>query len=226
MILSYTLEEHFNKPSENNYHVIPFGYRCTSAIACKIANLRKCSLPFDWTGCWPSAIREVLQNDFQDFLPDVYNNQFINKYNIHFVHFNTDIAQGIEDTNRRITRFYNIIYDDKEKYFICMNEDYIYNEWYRKTETTYDFFVQLCELDSLLKTKFPNMKYKILYFDFVKHALPPDSNIIQVTIHSTEYYTTSKNEDKIRTYYGRVLKKLFGTKMISSYNHDNHDFNN
>jgi hypothetical protein len=66
MELSYKI----NNPNKlqvckNNCHVIPFGHRCTSAIAIKLADLRKFSLPFDWTcPLFPDKIKNVLQNGF------------------------------------------------------------------------------------------------------------------------------------------------------------------
>ena len=34
--------------TRENYHIVPFGHRCSSALVAKYASLRKCSLPFDW----------------------------------------------------------------------------------------------------------------------------------------------------------------------------------
>jgi hypothetical protein len=61
-------------PIISDSHVIPFGHRCSSALVCKYANLRKFSLPFDWTiPTFPGKIQRILENDFQDFIPDVRN---------------------------------------------------------------------------------------------------------------------------------------------------------
>ena len=116
-----------------NYYLIPFGHRCTSALAIKFASLRKFSLPFDWTGkSFPKKIKNVLENNFKDFIPDVNNNIFVNKYGIRLAHFNKNIEEGIDQYKRRIERFKNIIQEKKKIYFVYINEDYLYNENHRK----------------------------------------------------------------------------------------------
>ena len=64
---------------QNNFYAIPFGHRCTSAIACNFASIRKFSLPFDWlVPLFPKKIQHILENNFNDFIPDVRNNIFLN----------------------------------------------------------------------------------------------------------------------------------------------------
>jgi hypothetical protein len=47
--------------NNDNCHVIPSGTRCTSAMATKVALLRSCSLPFDWTvPLYPKKIKNIL----------------------------------------------------------------------------------------------------------------------------------------------------------------------
>jgi len=44
-----------------NYITIPFGHRCTSAIACKMAGLRNFSLPFDWINSgYPAKLHHAI----------------------------------------------------------------------------------------------------------------------------------------------------------------------
>jgi len=96
MKLSYKI----NNPNKlrvnkNKCHVIPFGHRYTSAIATKFAGLRNFSLPFDWTySLFPDKIKNVLQNDFEDYVPDVHNNIFHNKYDFRLAHFNDNIQKA------------------------------------------------------------------------------------------------------------------------------------
>jgi len=91
---------------EEDYYVVPFGHRCTSALACKYANIRKFSLPFDWTfRLFPKKIKAVLENHFEDFIPDVHNGVFRNKYDIALAHFNPNLDAGIEEYKRRIERY-------------------------------------------------------------------------------------------------------------------------
>jgi hypothetical protein len=104
----------------DNCYVIPFGTRCTSVITCKVANLRKFSLPFDWVfKLYPSKIKEILSNEFVDYIPDVYNGKHFNKYSVGIPYFNyADIPKGIEEYKRRIERFNIILSENKKIYFI------------------------------------------------------------------------------------------------------------
>ena len=111
MELSYQLNNSNNIIlDKDDFYVIPFGFRCTSALAAKFSSLRQFSLPFDWTfPTYPNKIKEVLKNDFVDFIPDVHNGVFKNKYNIKLAHFNENINEGINQYKRRISRFKKII---------------------------------------------------------------------------------------------------------------------
>lgn len=140
----------------NDYYVIPFGHRCTSAIVLQIANIRKFSLPFDWTiPLFPNKIKNILENDFRDFIPDVHNNIFENKYNISLAHFNININEGIREYIRRISRFKKIIKEDKRIYFLYVNEDYLYDNKYRETEFNNTIFKEMLNLELYLDNKYP-----------------------------------------------------------------------
>ena len=82
IMFSHILNNPNNFVISDDYFTIPFGHRCSSALACKYASIRKFSLPFDWTHpSFPKKIQNVLENNFEDFIPDVYNGIFNNKYN-------------------------------------------------------------------------------------------------------------------------------------------------
>ena len=110
-MFSYVINNPNNFVINKDYVVIPFGHRCSSALACNCAIIRKFSLPFDWTiPLFPNKIVKVLENNFEDFIPDVHNGVFHNKYDILLAHFNPNINDGIEEYKRRIDRFIYIIY--------------------------------------------------------------------------------------------------------------------
>lgn len=70
-----------------------------------------------------------MENNFKDFIPDVHNNIFRNKYDLNFPHFNNNIGEGIKQYERRIERFKKIILEDKKMYLcilmkiICIMKD-------------------------------------------------------------------------------------------------------
>jgi hypothetical protein len=68
-MFSHVINNPNNFVIKNDYNVIPFGHRCSSALACKFANIRKFSLPFDWNiPLFPNKIVKVLENNFNDFI--------------------------------------------------------------------------------------------------------------------------------------------------------------
>lgn len=199
----------FNK---NNAYFIPFGSRCASALICKYSQLRKFSLPFDWTiPLFPNKIQKIIESDFEDFVPDVRNKKFANKYQICLAHFNSDIEKGIQEYERRIVRFRNIMTEKKKKfYFVYSNEDYIYNEKYREPKFNQKIFEEMLSLEKYLQKKYKNIDYTILYFNFFNFNIPKDSKIINIMLKQSD---KNKNANHFRYFCAEVLTKLFGSKL-------------
>jgi hypothetical protein len=188
--------------------------------------MRKFSLPFDWTiPLYPSKIQKVLENDFEDYIPDVRNKVFVNKYDFELAHFNEDIDAGIEEYTRRIERFRDIIQHPKKKYFVYINEDYFYDEKYRKNDFNDNIFNEMLELENFIRNKYANIDYNILYFNFIEHNIPADSNIINIVLHSTNIYNnTNSPYEELRNFCGKILSELFNTDLLPGY--DKNVFNN
>jgi hypothetical protein len=138
------------------------------------ANIRKCSYPFDWNiPLFPKKIIKVLDNNFDDFIPDVHNGIFHNKYDITLAHFNDDINNGIEEYKRRIDRFNIIINQRKKIYFVYINEDYLYDGNYREREFNNNIFNEMLELENFVKNKYINIDY------FIVNTGKPRGSILQ-----------------------------------------------
>jgi len=216
LMFSHILNNPNNFVIDNDYHIIPFGSRCTSAIACKFANLRKFSLPFDWTiPLFPNKIKQVIENNFDEFIPDVHKNIFNNKYGFHLAHFNSDASTGIEEYKRRIERFNNIMSQPKKIYFVYINEDYLYDPNYRKEDFNDNIFNEMLELEKFIKDKYININYNILYFNFIEHNVSANSNIINIVLQTPRFYRIIKHSqiNAFRIYCGKILTELFSTKM-------------
>jgi hypothetical protein len=197
----------------DNRYVIPFGNRCPSAIAISLAGLRDFSLPFDWvTPLFGNNIKNILQNDFEDFIPDVHKGIFFNKYKIKLAHFNTNVEKGIEEYTRRIERFKKIIRENKKIYFVYINEDYIINALYRKKEFNDEKFTEMLNLEIYLKEKYEDIDFVILYFNFFEHEIPHGSNIINIVMCTTSITNDEKiNTHPFRKFCGKILSDMFGT---------------
>jgi hypothetical protein len=210
----------FSIDVKGDYYAIPFGHRCSSALACKYAHMRKFSLPFDWTiPLYPCKIIKVLEEDFEDYIPDVRNDVFVNKYDFELAHFNEDIDAGIEEYTRRIERFRDIIQHPKKKYFVYINEDYFYDEKYRQNDFNDNIFNEMLELEKFIRNKYANIDYNILYFNFIHHNIPADSNIINIVLNSTEVYNDRKASpyEDFRNFCGKILSELFNTDLLTGY---------
>jgi len=222
-MFSYFLHNPNQFQIDSNYNVVPFGHRCSSALVCKYASLRKFSLPFDWTiPLLPNKIQQVLENDFKDFIPDVHNNVFENKYNIILSHFNSDKEAGIEEYKRRIERFSSVMNDSTKIYFVYINEDYLYDSEYRVDDFNDAIFSQMLDLETCIKTKYPNINYNILYFNFKQHEIPESSNIINIVLHANNIYDSfiPNYAEDFRNYCGEVLTKMFNTELQLGYTHE------
>ena len=216
-----------NFATTNGYYAIPIGHRCTSALACKYSNIRKFSLPFDWiVPSFPNKIQKVLENNFSDFIPDVHNNNFFNKYGINFTHFNSDKNAGIEEYERRIIRFNTVINEtNKKKYFVYINEDYLYNEKYREDKFNDNIFNEILELERFLNEKYINIDYSILFFNFKEHHIPANSKIINIVLNTNTLYNNFDDSPyvELRKYCGKVLSLLFNTKFNVEHNSNIHN---
>tara|TARA_B110000285_G_C15020151_1_gene561122 strand:+ start:206 stop:886 length:681 start_codon:yes stop_codon:yes gene_type:complete len=220
-MFSYVINNPNNFVIKNDYVAVPFGHCCSSALACKYANIRNFSLPFDWVvPLFPDKIVKVLENNFNDFIPDVRNGIFHNKYDIKLAHFNRNINNGIEEYKRRIDRFIDIINQPKKIYFVYINEDYLFDNNYRENEFNDKIFNEMLELEKFITNKYINIDYNILYFNFKHHNIPTNSNIINIVLHTTKLYDTHNSApyERLRNYCGKILAELFNTKLIVGYN--------
>lgn len=203
-----------------DYTLIPLGHRCSSALAIQYASLRNMSLPFDWVlKLFPRRIKNVLENNFQDFIPDVHKNKFYNKYGFRIAHFNENVDEGIKEYVRRIERLKKILQKQNKIYFVYINEDYLYDKDYRDKNFNDDIFSQMIELEVYLKKTYPKINYNILFFNFFENKIPKDSNIINIVLHTTIIYDDISNSpfQELRIYCAKILSIIFKTKLNAKF---------
>lgn len=227
----------FNNPNNikitnlDDFNVIPFGNRCHVTSSCIHAKLRVDSLPFDWIcHTMPSTIKTILENNFNDFIPDVLNGSFRNKYDILFPHFDKDLDKGIIDTNKHIEKFKIMLTSSSKIYFIHSSFDYMVNKSWRTSEFNHNLMSNFVDLDYFLKEKYPHLNYTIIVFTFKKYEyLPKNSNIIQIVlkcvgndnidVFNQWNYNSQVEFTKIMTelvqYCGNILKDLFKVQKTS-----------
>lgn len=206
--------------------IIPIGSRCTSAIACHYANLHKESLPFDWTiPLTPDKSLDIIEKGFKGFIPSkiTIGERVVNEYGIGLAHFSehTSTDEGVEVYKQRIARFNRVIQNtSKHKYFIYVNEDYLYNKNYRGKLFNKKKFDDVLALERYFKGNFPGLSFKILYFDFVnhEHRINESSSVIPIYIETEKFWNISQisNYPAFRKYVGKILSELFSTKFNGS----------
>jgi hypothetical protein len=209
--------------AKDDFHCVPFGNSCSSALACKYAGIRNASLPLDWAArTTPRKIQEVLESDFSDFIPDVHNNIFVNKYDLSLPHFNPILDDGIKETGRRIRRLLDILRSTTKIYFVYVNDAYLVNDNYRQSHYTDTFFREMVDLELFLKKRFLSINFSILFFDFTNHSLPEGSNIVEFVIRPSQLYDSDSMfaAEALRKYIGHTLADLFDARFKSGFSVD------
>ena len=146
--------------------IIPIGSNCETTHYLRKHNIRNIAYPFDWNCASLEMIYDVLNNDFENFLNDIFIGTKIDrlyfgdddniivtnekifpiickKYNILFPHdFNKIDANYINKVKnkykRRIERFKNIINSDKIIYLVYCNKKFNLNQWQKSVYNEYN----------------------------------------------------------------------------------------
>lgn len=179
----------------------------------------------------PSTIKTILENNFTDFIPDVENGLFINKYDIWFPHFDKDLDKGIIDTQKHIENFKRMLTLPTKIYFIHSSFDYTVNKFWRTSEFNHNLMSNFVDLDHFLRVKYPHLNYTFIIFTFKKYNyLPHDSNILQIVLKRTSYDNIdifdnhsdpnwhiefTKIMKALTQYCGNILKDLFNVQKTA-----------
>lgn len=167
----------------DNVKFIPIGSNCEISWYLKKINKRNEAYPFDWNCCSLSMLYNILINNFEDFLTDIFvgtkikrkyfdendNNLIVSneeiypvickKYKILLPHDykkidNSTINIIREKYKKRINRLNNVINNDKyEIYLIYCNENFLLNEWQKSVYDEYNYDVTNIEENILDKIK-------------------------------------------------------------------------
>ena len=166
--------------------IIPLGENCACATLLKQANLRKFSLPFDWTGLENEKTDlfggletkcNLILNDCKDIfllddlieIPEKCNNptyRYIlnQRTGLRYIHefpldksINEFYPQVLQKYYRRIERMYQYIKSSKNVLFI-------FNRLYWRKVDTLDFHIKTTELLAKFKKKWPHKNFSFLIF--------------------------------------------------------------
>jgi len=185
---------------------VSIGIDCDVANFLNKYNLRKISLPFDWNVSY-NGVSKCIDCNFERFTEPL-NNERINEHDIYFHHDfenSNSIIADREKYLRRCKRLSNI-FEECEKtgdYIIFIRKGhmcYHHDEQNGKYSNITDDYEDAKSLDSVLLSKYPLLKYKIIVIlgctkCFNKDTIGDTSNSKSIKI---EVYNNVCNEDEDR----------------------------
>ena len=109
-----------------------------------------------------------------------------------------------------------IINGSNKIYFVYINADYPHDKKCREHTFINEVFYDMLKLEQYIKSKYVNINYNILYFDFKKWDIPKDSNIINIVLQTNTLYNrqTLSSVTQYWNYCGEILSELFTTKFV------------
>jgi hypothetical protein len=179
-------------------------------------SLRQKAFVFDRLATPMWAVKELIENDFDDFLVNLETHKLFDQsdkeyvvdmkyYTRMSVKSQKMIEKLKEATERRINRLKNVLENETEPVlFVRYEEPNSYedlgkrielpefNEKYSIKEIDY-----LTDLSKTLKSKYPNLKFKILYFTSQQN-IDSENNIISICKLDSEMYHTRKIGAKLK----------------------------
>jgi hypothetical protein len=203
--------------------IIPFGLRCSNALALVKLEYRKYSLPFDYIHINNiKNLFECLTDDFKNFLVKNPNDNTLNLYNMQlgiehlFLNFYDIKNENYLLLNKRIKRFYEILNSNKKICFIFSNEDYFYSESFRNNNQDFEYLIKI---QNLLKTRYPNLHFNIININGVEKTNYENIKSIHVKLNNNKQFLNRTRENfhsteiinyqnKYRDFLTLLIKKI------------------
>lgn len=137
--------------------IIPIGVDCGLATLLNKYGLRYCSFPFDWNMTY-NGVSSCFNDNFKDFIPESNRS---NKYDIYFNHdfLTSSFEADIIKYHRRINRMVNILEESREEICFCRRGHSC--DHHLEHDNISCEIANAEHLDSVLKTKYGTLKYKI-----------------------------------------------------------------
>jgi hypothetical protein len=187
--------------------IIPCGIDCGLADLLQKYNLRHSSLPFDWSVSY-GGISKIIKNDFHDFIPTNKNNNKINTiYNYSFLH--NEFPQDTEKMIRRCNRLLDILKNNTDE-IIFIRKGHAFhhhNECAINNLQLINDIVDAENLSSVLKEKYPNLRYKIITVLVCDTCFDKNTNFISNDTNVKIYNISTPTHDIEK--FEAVFKNIF-----------------
>lgn len=147
--------------------IISLGTDCIVSMFCDKYKLRKMSLPFDWCVSY-NGVSKCFEDDFKHFIDTIDENR-INKYDVYFHHDYKDKTTSEQDNEkyiRRCNRLQEILKNTNEEIIFVRSGHscHHHNEHDGRYQTIVSDIEDMEKFDTIIATKYPKLKYKIVIF--------------------------------------------------------------
>jgi hypothetical protein len=147
---------------------VSIGIDCDVANFLNKYNLRKASLPFDWNVSY-SGVSQCIENNFKNFTNPL-SSERINGDDVYFHHdfLEASMTQADSDKyHRRCVRLLNLFEtaENTGEYVLFIRKGHLcyhHEEQNGKYKNITDDTEDTKQLDRVLRTKYPHLKYKII----------------------------------------------------------------
>lgn len=195
----------------NEYNIIPIGYVCDVTSFTIQVNKRSKAYFFDRFGTPMWAVNELLQNDFKDFMmkenmkcerlftnPDSPNILYDSKYYIRFPVKNVNderFSHLVESFKKRKDAFIELLSNTNDTILFIRSEEHTnYSDWGERIKLPeyeeryqHDEYHYLQIFSKLIKTKFPSLKFKILFLNKKGKIIDKEHHIVGITAPILNY---------------------------------------
>jgi hypothetical protein len=184
---------------------VSIGIDCDVANFLNKYNLRKMSLPFDWNVSY-NGVSKSIDCNFDRFTEPL-SNERINEQDVYFHHDfieETMISVDKEKYNRRCERLLNIFeeYENTGEYILFIRKGhmcYHHEEQNSKYKDINDDYEDAKKLYSILQSKYPRLKYKIIVILGCTKCFNKNTVSMKDTENNIEVYNNVCNTDEDRS---------------------------
>ena len=174
--------------------LVSIGIDCDVANFLTKYNLRTASLPFDWNVSY-NGVSKCIECDFKNFT-DPLSTERINNADVYFHHDflnETTIPVDKDKYHRRCLRLLNMLDEacETDEYILFIRKGhmcYHHDEQNGKYKDITDDYEDAKRLNSVLLSKYPRLKYKIIVILGCTECFQKDTPCVKDTNNNVEVY--------------------------------------
>ncbi len=147
--------------------IVSLGTDCIVSMFCDKYKLKRATLPFDWCVSY-NGVSKCFDDDFKHFVDTIDENR-INKYDVYFHHDFKDNQLYNQDKDkyiRRCARLQELLKNTEEEIIFVRSGHscHHHDELNGKYKIIANDIEDIEYLDTIIPTKYPKLKYKMIIF--------------------------------------------------------------